>query len=504
MDCTTKGIRSIEPMAVDTNVPIIAKTPEANTSIIPKIDVEYQENLKNLDKFDSDMAKLLNGSDDKHDDDQLSLGQKRKLATEDIEQKRRMVTVRGLSGLSNIGNTCYMNSILQCLSNSKILTAYLAKKEFLYDLEYNLKHKLAKEQRKQIGAKDNESVHISTRELNNSVEESFTMNLYRVLSSMWEKNRTIEPRSFKRKIGQIMPIFAGHAQNDSHELLNMVLDTIHEELATNVSLEFRNVNKSVREYISVKNTCFEIINGDHTEEQKNKAKEAFLEYNKAHQKEEIIFESYIFWKNTTEKKYSAITDLFTGVYYSSIKCHECNNVSYKFELFTTLSVSIPENDTTLEQCLKMFSDGELMCSDNKYNCEICNKKVNATRNIYIWEVPEMLIIHLKRFRHFGSIETKIDSNITFPKTGLTLKDNESAYKKVDQHVFDLYAVSKHSGNVGFGHYTATCMNPLNKKWYRFDDSHVLHIPDENIDKEIMNNTAYILFYQKRYKFDDDE
>ena len=45
--------------------------------------------------------------------------------------------VRGLSGLNNIGNTCYMNAALQCLSASNLFVGFLIKKKFVSDIKKN-------------------------------------------------------------------------------------------------------------------------------------------------------------------------------------------------------------------------------------------------------------------------------------------------------------------------------------------------------------------------------
>lgn len=48
-----------------------------------------------------------------------------------------------------------------------------------------------------------------------------------------------------------------------------------------------------------------------------------------------------------------------------------------------------------------------------------------------------------------------------------------------------------------GHYTAACKNPYDHQWYKFDDQKVSQVPVENIPGDIVNNEAYMLFYQRR-------
>ena len=64
--------------------------------------------------------------------------------------------------------------------------------------------------------------------------------------------------------------------------------------------------------------------------------------------------------------------------------------------------------------------------------------------------------------------------------------------------YDLYAVCYHQGDtLETGHYTAACRNPFDHNWYKFDDQKVTKVDNEHINEEIVNNEAYILFYQRR-------
>ena len=77
---------------------------------------------------------------------------------------------KGLNGLVNFGNTCYMNSAIQCLSNVKILRDYFLSKKFLEDIN-----------------KD-------------KVELSLTVNWYKLLNALWTREDTISPQNFRREI----------------------------------------------------------------------------------------------------------------------------------------------------------------------------------------------------------------------------------------------------------------------------------------------------------------
>ena len=98
--------------------------------------------------------------------------------------------------------------------------------------------------------------------------------------------------------------------------------------------------------------------------------------------------------------------------------------------------------------------------------------------------PNILMIQLKRFKTDGNI--KIDNFIDFPIQNFILKVHHISES------YDLMGIINHYGNISFGHYIAICKNYYNKKWYKFDDSSVIEI-NEN---EIVSKDAYVLFYKK--------
>ncbi|KAK7573793.1 hypothetical protein V9T40_010984 [Parthenolecanium corni] len=108
---------------------------------------------------------------------------------------------KGLTGLRNIGNTCYMNSILQCLSN----TDPLRKKLCSWDI------RAINEKSKTRGAVAREVISI--------------------MKQLWSGDGGyISCKSLKNIIGQYNDMFSGHDQQDSHEFLTILMDWLHEDL----------------------------------------------------------------------------------------------------------------------------------------------------------------------------------------------------------------------------------------------------------------------------------
>lgn len=142
------------------------------------------------------------------------------------------------------------------------------------------------------------------------------------------------------------------------------------------------------------------------------------------------------------------------------------------------------------ECFKNFIKLEKLEANNEWFCSDCKNHVKATKKMEIFNSPNILIIHLKRFKN----NTKIDTLVKFPLENLDISDFVINKKTGEEKfVYDLFAVSNHFGSMGFGHYTAYAKNYFNNKWYDYDDSHV----SEMHGKDIVTPSAYVLFYRKR-------
>ena len=88
---------------------------------------------------------------------------------------------------------------------------------------------------------------------------------------------------------------------------------------------------------------------------------------------------------------------------------------------------------------------------------------------------------------------KIQTPVDFPINGLDIAPFVLFNHNGEELIYDLYGVSNHFGSLGFGHYTAYAKNPLNNKWYNFDDSNCSPVNEERI----ISDAAYNLFYRRR-------
>eukprot|EP01113_Clastostelium_recurvatum_P027005 TRINITY_DN3249_c0_g1_i3.p1 TRINITY_DN3249_c0_g1~~TRINITY_DN3249_c0_g1_i3.p1 ORF type:complete len:929 (-),score=274.41 TRINITY_DN3249_c0_g1_i3:1131-3872(-) len=155
-----------------------------------------------------------------------------------------------------------------------------------------------------------------------------------------------------------------------------------------------------------------------------------------------------------------------------------------------------ETAVTLEHCLELFTTTERLGMDDLWYCNKCKDHMQATKKFDLWTLPNILVVHLKRFSYRNKYwREKLETLVQFPTRGLDL----SRYIKSEQApgalppVYDLYAVSNHYGSLGGGHYTAYGMNKDNGKWYKFDDSWTAEVAET----DVVTSSAYVLFYKRR-------
>ena len=185
---------------------------------------------------------------------------------------------KGRTGLYNIGNTCFMNSGLQCLSNCYDLTKYFLLD--LYENDINLDNKLGS------GGK-------------------ITAIYRKLLEDLWKGDENaINPSYFKSIFAQFVRKFSGYAQQDSNEFLIYLLDKIHEDLNS----------ITTKPYIEI-----EEKGKDESDEEASKR----------------------WWEKHLLRENSIIVDLFHGQFKSTITCNYCNRIAVNFDSYMFLSLPIP-------------------------------------------------------------------------------------------------------------------------------------------------------------------
>ncbi|KAJ6252680.1 ubiquitin carboxyl-terminal hydrolase [Anaeramoeba flamelloides] len=150
-----------------------------------------------------------------------------------------------------------------------------------------------------------------------------------------------------------------------------------------------------------------------------------------------------------------------------------------------------QDGISLLSCIKQFVTLENLGKKDMVFCKNCKAHTQAEKKMDVWVLPTILIIHLKRFEYENQMRSKITEFINFPLQ-IDLAEIVQGGKG-NGYVYNLYAVSNHSGVASAGHYTAMCRNKNDKKWYNFNDSWVSQIDDN----KIQSSEAYLLFYQRK-------
>lgn len=333
---------------------------------------------------------------------------------------------RGLCGLVNKGNTCYMNTGVTCISNTLPLSLFFLNKNHLCELNPEAK------------------------------ESELVVQWCRLLEGIWEENCTISPQSFilatKKLSFKQDNIFHLSGQQDVAEYIVYLINNFHEALSKKVSINISGIIQN--------------------------------------ENDKIVMDSMTSWKKYFKDSYSIIIELFYGQYISIVQTTDNlkPEKSYTYEPFCILDLEIPNHSSDIYECLELMISESLLIDDNKWYSDDLKQYRKAKRNLMILNLPQILIISLKRFNPNG---TKNMNTIEFPINDLNLEKYvfNSEKKKCN---FSLFAIANHVGVTNFGHYFSYCKN-INSKWYHFDDETVKEINEH----KIVSNSAYCLFYQKK-------
>ncbi|GAB4823329.1 hypothetical protein N2152v2_010375 [Parachlorella kessleri] len=221
------------------------------------------------------------------------------------------------------------------------------------------------------------------------------------------------------------------------------------------------------------------------------------------------------WRRYLARDCSPITDLFSGqlqASLSSVSCHGCGRRFTMYEPFWDLSLPLAKEGknsslswlgvkgtpASIQDCMRVFTADELLEGEEAFHCEQCKDKTSATKHLRIHRFPDVLVLHIKRFKYKGSNTDKLTANVSFPLKELNLHQFASPETPCSpsECTYDLFGVSNHYGSLSGGHYTAICRVPLGggkEAWYSYNDEVVTRVTAQ----QAVSQHAYILFYARR-------
>ena len=362
-----------------------------------------------------------------------------------------------LIGLNNIGATCFMNSTLQCLSQTKALTYFF------------------------LNESNKDRIINNNIALENKNNNQLSPIYLELIQKLWEIDgpKSFSPKTFMNTVEKMNPLFKQGQAGDAKDFIIFILEQLHKELKQSNNIINQNDNQALNQY------------------DKNMALNYFF--------------------NDFKKEGSIISDLFFGFNETTNECLNCKNIynsqnlinpiCYNYGIFNCLvfpleevknwknnsmqynNMQINNNRVSLYECFSYNQKGDYFTGENKNYCNICQQLYDSIYISKIFISPNILVIILNRGR--GNIyDVKLDFSEIIDITQFVIQTD------IPQLIYNLYGVITHIGESGpNAHFVASCKSPIDNKWYRYNDAFVN--PITNFQKEVIEfGTPYILFYQK--------
>lgn len=267
----------------------------------------------------------------------------------------------GLVGLKNLGNTCFMNSILQCLSHTCPV------RDFFLSREYK-------------------GMLCSSSKMQGRLAEEFAS----LIADMWSgRHDTVSPNKFKSAVAKSAPRFVGYSQQDSQEFLRFFMEGLHEDLNMGI--------KGKRRMEEPPKGLTDSQLADHR------------------------WNGYVAYDNSSIV--DIFVGLLKSTLTCSVCDHKSVTFDPFWDLSLPLPRA-KSSGLNLQTCFAEFTQEEVLDGDEKPTCENCKKRQKCTKQFSIERFPQLLVLHLKRFSEVR-YRTKLSTRVEFPIDNLDLSDVSS-------------------------------------------------------------------------------
>lgn len=318
------------------------------------------------------------------------------------------ISLKGVVGIQNMGNTCYCNSTLQLLRACPEWNGYCISQ-------------LSKEQLTHLPDDDkNKRILLAYQDILKSLWSAYKPAYVRPLGFISEVRKAVKDTVYE--------MFGMPIPNDSHEYLVYLLDHFHEAMKQQIEWTEQPIPETATPL----------------------------------QRMRIMGQNG--WNRYLSKNCSEIVRLFFGMTRKTIQCQNCSNSTYQWEVFNSLKV--PCEGATFQEWIRNEVNE---CSDIEgYQCDACKGRYTATIRTHLWRLPPNLFLTIRRFRYDGQ---KIMTACPYDGELLSFNEffAEEAEQALEPWTYELRGISDHHGTHRGGHYTAQFKHPVTSDWWWFDD-----------------------------------